>query len=606
MMRQVAAAVVVLVLGYATALAQMDQKRYISVDEIQKGMKGVCKTVLSGTTIEEIPIEVLGVLRNFRPGQDLILVRFQSDRIEKTGLIQGMSGSPVYIGGRLAGAMAYGWSFTTEPIAGLTPIDTMLKLGTGGSEGGKTVPVELASTTIDPVPSLERWCPASQTVAADRHSEILTQMKVPICVGGLTPQGLAYLERWTAGKAFSVVGVGGSAVPGVSGEPGRLQPGASVCMELVRGDVSAFGVGTVTEVLGDRVLAMGHPLSNVGTTNFPMTTGFVHAILPRQEVSFKIASAEKVVGTFVSDQTAGLVGRLGIVPELVPMTVTVNHGGASRTYNFQVTDDPQLMLSLVTAVAASCITANGEPEPEATIELSTRIELDGLPPLVMSDTYAGPKALTGSLGVVVNPLGYVIHNPFRKPLFRKIEVTVAISDRSGRAAMTEVVLPRGSCRAGDSLEVAVTLLPVRAEKVRHIIKVPLPRDMDPGSYDLVVCDSDNDLRLDVRDRPHLYEARDLAQIIGIFNQPHPRNQLICRILTRRSGVAIGRRAFDRLPASALSILSAQARSDVTTFADPLRVSERLPYVVSGSYSTRIEVLPPEETVLPGPAQEDNE
>jgi hypothetical protein len=367
----------------------------------------------------------------------------------------------------------------------------------------------------------------------------------------------------------------------------------------VRGDLSAYGIGTVTDVVGDRVLAMGHAMTNEGSVNLVMSTGFVQATISRQDVSFKFGTPVKPVGTALTDENTGVMGRLGAIPKMVPVGITLHHAdrGAPSKFNFDVTDNQKLMLSLVSGATTSCLSMRGEPAQEASLSVRTRIELEGQAVLETTNVYAGPQALADSMREIVNPIGYIVHNPFEKPQFRSIEFEATVGDDFPRAAITEVSLPRDVYRAGETMELTVTLLPVRREWLRRTIEFKLPDDLPPGQYALTICDADSDLRIDAGERPHLYQARNLADILEILGRPNRHTRLVCRLSSNRRGVALGSRAFTAVPDSVLSILGGQSRTDVAGFVEPLRVETEFPYVILGMHRTQIEVLPTEPAGL---------
>lgn len=576
--------------------------RYMPLEQVKPGMRGICRTVLSGVKIESIPVEVIGVMSDVRPGQAIILVRLKGPLVEKSGVAQGMSGSPVYVNGKIIGSLAYAWPFATEPLAGLTPIEEMLKLGSDSGRTSSSVlatsaaRVDLGTKLINPLADLSRWFASRTVERPHRPASLIERLEIPLCVSGFSSVGFEMLRKNISGANWSVVQGGGlgRAPDGVANV--KLQPGSSICVEAIRGDVAAFSVGSVTDVIGDRVLAMGHAMTNEGRINLVMSTGYVQMVIPRRNISFKYASPVKPVGTLMFDQRSGVMGRLGSVPKLVPVQVTIHHadGRAPRKFRFEVTDQQKIMLSLLNAASASCLTSRGYPTQEATVRMRTRIELEGYPLLETTNTYAGPKALAESMRDFVNPCGYIIHNPFERPRFKSIQLEATVEEgRHGRAAIIEVALPRRIYRAGQTVTLTVTMLPVRAERVKYQLNIPLPENLSPGRYSLTVCDAETDLRLDASDRPHLYRARNLGEILKILSSPHPRKRLVCRLSTQRRGVAIGERAFGRVPGSVLSILSGQSRSDVVAFQEPLRVEKELPYVVMGAHTTQLQVLPPE-------------
>jgi len=240
------------------------------------------------------------------------------------------------------------------------------------------------------------------------------------------------------------------------------------------------------------------------------------------------------------------------------------------------------------------MTVRGQPEQEATVSIRTHIDLEGCGALETQNVYAGPKAIGEAMRDVVNPVGYIVHNPFEKPKFKRIEIEATIGKGSVRAAIADVLLSKRSFRAGEQVEAMVTMMPVRSERKKIKVMMDLPKDLKPGMYQLAICDADTDMQIDSGERAYQYEARSLAEVVEILGRPSPRERIVMRLSAVRPGVAVGDRAFAEVPGSVLSGLGGQMRSDVNAFAEPIRVEQEVPYVVVGMQRTQIVVLPAED------------
>src|SRR5579883_2625214 len=313
--------------------------KFMSVDEVRPGMKGYGKTVFQGTKIEQFDVELLGVLKNFQPKQDMILARLSGGPLAKTGVIAGMSGSPVYIDGRLLGAVAFSFPYATEPIAGIQPIQQMLGLldqkesaprriadgGTfepGPSVRGGILPAESPTSFIyQQFAKLEQGTPLSQLLlpqslmsispfSASAGTPSLTRIQTPLFVSGATPAALQQFGQFFNAFGFTPVqgGGGGSAASLAPPTPSKVEPGSSINVELIRGDISWSANGTVTYVDGNRVYAFGHPNLTAGPTDVPMSAGYVISLLPNLQNSFKLAVPLDVVGAFQQDRSTGIAG----------------------------------------------------------------------------------------------------------------------------------------------------------------------------------------------------------------------------------------------------------------------------------------------------------
>jgi len=344
-----------------TSLTAQDTK-IMPVDEVRQGMKGFGKTVFQGTTIEQFGVEVLGVLKNFAPKQDMILVRLSGGPLERTGVIAGMSGSPVFIDGKLLGAVAFAFPFAKEPIAGVQPIQQMLDIL--DQKPGNTPKVAQASSGILPaesptafvfgqlqrlaegVPIQQLLLPQSLLSAGSFQSGTgtpsLMRIQTPLLVSGTSAAALQQFAPFFSAFGFTPVqaGGGGGAANLAPGSGSKLEPGSSVNVELIRGDISWSANGTVTYVDGNKVYAFGHPNLTAGPTDVPMSAGYVISLLPNVQNSFKLAVPLDVVGAFQQDRSTGIAGTLGATSKMIPVSVMLTTSmNTVNKYNFELAAD---------------------------------------------------------------------------------------------------------------------------------------------------------------------------------------------------------------------------------------------------------------------------
>src|SRR5215471_19046984 len=339
-----------LIMAFTLSLSA-ETTSFMSVDEVRPGMKGTGKTVFQGTKIEQFDVELLGVLKNYAPKQDMILARLSGGPLAKTGVIAGMSGSPVYIDGKLLGAVAFSFPFATEPIAGIQPIQQMLglldqkpapaqqKIAGNGLEGeprAGILPSESPTSFIyKQFEKLAAGTPLSQLLlpqsllsnnpfSTSTGTASLTRIQTPLFVSGATPAALQQFGALFNTFGFTPVqgGGGGSAAGLATSTPSKVEPGSSINVELIRGDISWSANGTVTYVDGNRVYAFGHPNLTAGPTDVPMSAGYVISLLPNLQNSFKLAVPLDVVGSFQQDRSTGIAGTVGVKSKMIPVTVT--------------------------------------------------------------------------------------------------------------------------------------------------------------------------------------------------------------------------------------------------------------------------------------------
>jgi hypothetical protein len=359
---------------------------YWQVDDVRPGMKGQGRTVMKGTKIETFDAEVLGVLKNSSPGRDMVLCRLSGLDLDKTGVIAGMSGSPVYIDGKLLGAVAYAWPYGKEPIAGVTPFCQMhgfvesyerrdLAEEAGPRRVGLRTPVRVDGLRYDAV-TVAADCAAPEGAAGD--GLWMVPLRTPVAATGFTEHSLALLRDRFRGTGLLPV-QGGGALARIADEEknAALVPGAPLAVALIQGDFDLSGIGTVTHVEGNRVYGWGHPFMGLGGCDFPLMTGYIHTIYPRQSVSFKMGSPLKTVGLINADVSTGIAGWLDRKPDLLPvrMTLVREPGGAGQTYNVQVVRQRSLLAGLVFTALTNSVDMEGDLPEEMTAELHARIEV---------------------------------------------------------------------------------------------------------------------------------------------------------------------------------------------------------------------------------------
>src|ERR1700678_4383237 len=392
-----------------------DPKSYWDVAQIRPGMKGVGRTVMSGTKLEEFGAEVLGVMRDVSPGRDMVLCRLKGCNLEHAGIIQGMSGSPVYIEGKLLGAVAFAWEFAKDPIAGITPFQQMIQyvrsndrriaaeskaLGDSKVHAARfSVPLLIDGLAADgPVDGPSRSL-QPLTVSGGGMGG-MTPIVTPLAASGFGPRALSLLSDRLRPLGMAPMS-GGAAPERVVREEGDrpLVPGSPLSIAMVTGDFDLSGIGTVTHVEGDRVYGFGHPMFSLGACEFPMMTGYIHTVYPRASVSMKMGSPLKVVGVIDTDVSTSVAGRIGPKPDMLPLAVRVKTGqfADAHTYRVRMVREPALLPALIMSVLTNAIDTEGNLPEELTAQLTATIQIKGFDPISLSDTFSGPR-YTGPMG----------------------------------------------------------------------------------------------------------------------------------------------------------------------------------------------------------------
>jgi hypothetical protein len=536
--------------------------RIMPVSEIRAGMVGEALTVFSGTKPEPFKIRVVSVVHNFLPQQDVILIKAEDQRVAFSGIAAGMSGSPVYIDGRLIGAVAYAWSFAKEPLAGVTPIETMLAEG-DRPRRSTAAEMEAGDLVNGPMPTVALRDPGS-----DARSSLLP-VAVPLSISGLSPGALGELEL--ALKPYGIIpvragGGGGSRIP-VAEQP-RISPGSAVGVLLIRGDMNATAMGTVTWVSGNRLLAFGHPMFGVGEVNLPMVTGEVHTFISSQASSFKLATPLVEVGTVVQDRPSCIVGDLSLRAPMMPVTVRVSAPGmAPRTFNAEVARAKRLAPALAAAVLSTAIAGAEPDQADMAVALTTRVGVHGMPPIEMRDETFSPEGLSPRLlsnlrGV--RAMSDLVNNPFSPVGIDRLDFDVSIVFRKDYAEIVGVALPGDEIEAGGSVPLKVTLRPFAGREYVETISVPIPARL-----------AGQQVRLEVASgalvRPDVARPEDLAGYIKAMKTYYTASSIVVSMSLPEDGASMRGHLLPNLPPSALDTLRT-ARG--TRRADTYHLAER--------------------------------
>ena len=449
------------------ATTSFAQTAFLPVDQIRPGMKGVGRTVFQGTTIEEFQAEVLGVLKNANPKQDLILARLSGGPLERTGVIQGMSGSPVFVDGRLIGAVAFAFPFAKDPIAGIQPIGQMISVLDQQPATAPLTPVAGINPSESPASFvhglLEKVQQGKsftdvlfpQTTSAALNSASLLGIQTPLYISGVSGAAIQQFAPFFNSFGFSPVQSGGagsaqtvSAVP-----PRRLEPGSPVNAEMVRGDISVSANGTVTHVDGNKVYAFGHPFLSAGPMNLPMSTSYVIGVLPKLDVSFKLAVPMDVIGAFQQDRSTGIYGNMGDKPNMIPVSVTVKSSmNTVNTYNYEVANDKFLTPLLMNFTLFSAITASERNNGELTLDITGRVHLKDLEPVNIANVFTsdanGPVIATIS---AVAPIQYLMMTGDQRAIIDRIDLEIVSTDRKTSATLDRITVDKNEVRPGDTV-----------------------------------------------------------------------------------------------------------------------------------------------------------
>jgi hypothetical protein len=547
--------------------------RFFPLSEVKRGLRGIAYTVFEGVNPEPMEVEILGVLKDsLGPGQDLILARLHGTKPEYTGVVAGMSGSPVYIDGRLVGALSYRiGQFTKEPIAGITPIQYMLQVRDGDS--GFVVAAGGRSDTEDRQPEMRA-------------------METPLVFSGFSQETIErFGDRFRAMGLTPVAGLGGADAKSVQPEP--LVPGSAVSAVMVRGDLAMAGTCTVTYVDPTRLLACGHPITQFGPVDMPMTKAEVLASLASPLNAFKIINTTETVGAFTEDRASAIMGRFGVrarmipvIVEVVPPKISGKPSGPAKTYHFEVLDNRQLTPSTMLVSVYQSLQVNNTSTADMSYQLNGEVLVKGFSPVrmqgVMAQDESNPASINAAL-FVNERFSKVYGNAMEQPVVTGLRLRMEAITERRTTTLESARLNRMEARAGDTVDVEVTLHPYQAE-ARHVkVKVTLPAGLSPGPMRVVVSDGATVDRL--MTRPGAQHAVGLADTISELNRMHDNDRIYVTLLDHQAQAELDGASLPWIPlsmANVLEPLKAEQKMQLTSESVVEAGSFDTGYVVSGS------------------------
>jgi len=568
--------------GAQPAIAGPSALPIIGVDEIRAGQKGYGLSVFAGTEPERFDVEIVGVLRNAGPELNYILARLSGKGLEKSGVASGMSGSPVFIDGKLAGAVAFSWPFSHEAIAGIMPIESMRRLSTVGGgipPAAPPAPVNLADLRAGRIPKdlLQRELSRLQPkVALDARAG------VQWAIGGFGEQSQALL-RTALGSAAPAGLIAG-------GGPKDLILGGAVAAVLAEGDFQMAVIGTVTDRYADQVLAFGHPFLGLGPIRVPMATAEVVTVLSNSYSSFKISNLGHTIGAFEQDRQAGIQGRIGQTAPMTPVTVRIAGVGVKpREYHARIADVPQFTPMLIGSSVLAGLDSASYTAGAQSIDLDARFRLRGHGDLRIRQSFDGDSAGTDVAAYVLAVAGYLVQNPLEQVAFDEIEVDVRQSPQPRAATLVGANADRTVVRPGDTVGLSLDLVAWRGERFRRSMQLTLPEDLPAGRYSLIVGDGSSVDAARLALEPSAPVT--FPQALDFLRAIHSRRDLMVLGVYAGPGLSVAGEIMPRLPGSVRSLWSAAASGSATPLRSTIaqEVREEVDVPVDGAVRIDLEV-----------------
>lgn len=580
----------------------------LALSDIRPGMKGIGRTVFEGTKLEEFQVTIIGVLQNIGPKQSMILARLEGGPLANTGVIAGMSGSPVFIDGKLVGAVAYGFPFSKETIAGITPISEMIDATHAEAPraaSARFLPSRphaasalrfplgreaLIASLARPLPSIVPSGAAAAALGRGFSGMPLAPLPMPMVFSGIAPQTFDWARGVFSGLGFTPVlgGASGSDASGHAPEP-DLVPGSALALTLIDGDMDVSVTGTVTHVDGDRLYAFGHPFFNLGPTQLPMRKAYVYSVFPSLYESWKISvPVGPTIGTIEQDRIAAVAGSLGKGPRMIPISVKVKTSrGKELQYAFRMVDDEMFSPMLAYMSINSVLEANERALGTSTISLEGSVSLADGRSVEIEDIFVDQQPAQAASALMAAPVAYLLSNDFEPVSIEKMDVSISSYETNQSAALERAWVERtGPIRAGSEVSVNLLFRSYRGDMLTETVPMKIPTNARAGTYTLLLADAPTLTALDQQEMKQAFVPKDLDQLIRAINSLRRNNHLYLRLLQPAGGAIVAGELLESLPPSVLSVLGTAQGDGVA----PMRTAAlweydlQTDYAISGSRS----------------------
>ena len=575
--------------------------QFFPVEQVKPGMRAVGYTVFNGSEPKRFELEILGVLTGFpNPQQNAVLSRLLGDELQHTGVFQGMSGSPVYIDGKLLGAVAFGYQFAKDPIAGITPIGDMIKVfeQKQNSEKNSSQPRPVSFSEIsfnensrefkEFVAGLNGSAKTGvQAVSSVPNGQVLMPIATPLAITGVAPDVVARFAPMLQSWGFApVAGVSGAARISdlKKADANTLKPGSTIVVPLVRGDYSVSAAGTVTYRDGNRIYAFGHPFLSLGVSELPMHEGEVVTVMSSQATSFKLSYPTEMVGTIRGDRSTGIYGELGSAPRMIPVEINLKTSrGNEQTYKFEVVADRFLTPILMQMTLISTLTSTERTIGDSTLQLRGSIKLKDQPEINLENRLSvSMNAPLAAAFALSKPISALFNSGFGDVQFEKIKFDITSRDARSTGQLDRLWINRTEVKPGEKIEIQAFARTENGSEFIERIPVEIPKDAPLGALQIVVGDGASIQALEPRTG---VAPKSLGQLVRELNKVRKADRLYVKLTRSDSGAIINSEELPSLPPSVLATLG----SDRTTGG----------YVKTSSATVYEKELPPAEFVVSG-------
>ncbi len=582
--------------------------RIFPVAELREGMTGTARTVFQGSKSEEFKVEIIGVIPNWiGPKQDMIVGKLSGANAERTSVFAGMSGSPVYIDGRLVGAISYSFPFSKEPICGITPFEQMASV-VEHSMAANPVPAkraafsyaELLANTWQPNLAQIPVRPVASGFSADSRltavaGQTMLPISTPLYFSGISQQTLDRLApELTRAGLMPIAAAGGNSriTPMTAATETTLLGGDSVVVSLARGDIQIAAAGTVTLRDGEKIYAFGHPFFSLGASNLPMSESHVIVVIPNANNSFKLAVPDATVGSMTQDRATTIFGKLGEAPRMLPVNINlVNSRGVASEINFESAFDELLTPLIINAGVGNALSAQERGLGDTTIELNGEIKIKGEDSIRINRRFAGPQALIFASSAPAIPLALLLRANFAGMEITGVKLDMTAIDGSKTATLDRISVDKTEVRPGETVEVTSFTRTESGNIVIKKIPIMIPKDTAPGEVSIMIGDGN---AAQQNSAVTQFVPKSAAELIAMMNRLKRSDRLYAVLSRTSAGAIIGASELPNLPPSFLATLNNQRTTGGSKPSIQTIIAEKEiepgEFIITGSQSISINIV----------------
>lgn len=575
---------------------------FYPLESIQPGQTGYGKTVFEGTRVDTFQVEILGVLKNVGPKQNMILARLSGGPIARTGVFAGMSGSPVYIEDKLIGAVAYAFPFAKEPIAGITPIREMVDIFKEKPESGPRRARRVNPDKMYDVAQLPSFLShfelpqffVEPSLTRGQDLGRLQPIATPLNLSGFSPRSIQqFSSQLELLGLVPVRGMGTARMEAYEDVP--LQAGSTITVQLVRGDIEVSASGTATHIEGDRIYGFGHPFLSIGTTDLPLNKGAVLTIIPNLMTSEKISATLEPIGSIKQDRATGIMGVAGEEAQLIPVRLRLHTSrNEVKELNFEVVTDNFLTPFLMSFTVHSSIVSSERSIGDQTIQVKCTISIKGQSDVnfesSVSDLVSSP--VFAALAVA-SPVNLLLNSGFEELVMEKIDVEITAVEQTREATVETIWQDRLEVDPGEEVHLTVFLRQSNGDTIIKKYPVKIPEEITPGPLKIVVADGMSLTREDAETGVGEFIPESLPQLIKAINNLKKNDRLYIRLVREQAGAIISGERMPDLPPSLLALYGSRKTSgELKSMGEVIYVEHELPateFVLNGRQEISVNV-----------------